>query len=570
MLAIQLELDGGLSPAAQRALQLEAQQCAHHPVEGTIEPRFLETTQERLVLYLDPVHPGAVRLDQLLAVLPDRSLDPSLAATLVGTLAQVVHQVHQTPGPLGAARAHLELHPRAVVLTPGGTLALLGAGLPTLTELLIAEPRWEADRFRPMAPEQARGEAVGPATDVYALGVLYYELLAGQPYRAAASATALCTLAIEGAPPDLPGALVGARPSLLAVLRRALAPEAEARPRSALALATEIATELHGAGFSPAPPDALARLLDRLPPYGTVVGPMALIAPAADLSEATQAVRPRAHPIADDLAEFAPRAPTAAAPGPIDDGWSKVLGEAKPVPSEPGHRPPHLSEPPAPPPAESATPPVPTPPRLKLPGATKTSAGSPPAKKEELPVAASPALSGMAEVVEAAVTGNSPRGKPKTNANRIGYVVAAGVLLLTLGALALSRLPKDEVPPVSEANEAVAEEADPGPEEADDAGAPAAIDAGTRRRRGPAEVAASDPAESRPLGLLTVNSKPSGATVELDGGYVGNTPLVLRHAFSARPYVVTIMAEGHRRWQRSIEPDPKSQTITVMATLEKE
>jgi hypothetical protein len=557
VLAIQLDFDGPLDPATREALQQEAQQAAHAPVEGTIEPRFVEVGSERVDLYLDPVHPGAIRLDQLIEALPDRALEPGLAATIVGTIAQVLSHVHQQPGPDGGQRVHHEIHPRSVLLTPGGALALIGSGLPRLAALLISEPRFEADRFRPLSPELARGEPVGPAADLYALGVLYYQLLAGLPYRHGASATAICTQAIEGAAPDLPGALVGARPSLLALLSRCLSPEPEDRPQSGLELAALVSNELHGAGLVPATPEALSKLLERLPAVGSVVGPMALLAPAADLNPGSG--RPRARPIADDLAiarppEAPPPAQTPAAPPA--DAWSAVLGEA-PTPS-PG--------PEAPAPA----------PKLQLPGITKKSPTGP-GPSLKLPAKGPaptppPALADMAEVVEAAVSAPSPKATPKVS--RAGYWVALALLIMVGGVWAYGTRPRSPAP--SEDPEGLVTEDEALEEEEEvvvDAGAGSEMaDAGRRRRssniadnnRGPEIV------DERPLGLLTVNSKPSGATVELDGGYVGTTPLVLRHAFSQRPYQVTVMAEGHRRWQKSLEPDAKTQTITVMATLERE
>jgi len=105
------------------------------------------------------------------------------AARLVETLARAMHVAH------GKKIVHRDLKPGNVLLTEDGT--------PKISDFGLARKLDEAGRTAPeailgtpsyMAPEQTggRGQEIGPATDVYALGAILYELLTGRPpFRAA-------------------------------------------------------------------------------------------------------------------------------------------------------------------------------------------------------------------------------------------------------------------------------------------------------------------------------------------------------------------------------------------------
>jgi serine/threonine protein kinase/WD40 repeat protein len=101
-------------------------------------------------------------------------------AGIVENLARAIHYAHER------GVVHRDLAPANVLLTADGVpkitdfgLAklLIGAG-PTLTHTtdILGTPNY-------MAPEQAAGKAglIGPATDVYALGAILYQMLTGRP-----------------------------------------------------------------------------------------------------------------------------------------------------------------------------------------------------------------------------------------------------------------------------------------------------------------------------------------------------------------------------------------------------
>ncbi len=80
-----------------------------------------------------------------------------------------------------------------------------------------------------LSPEQARGEPAGPSSDLYALGVVSYQLMAGKlPYEAA-SLTDLARLQEGGPPPRLSDDVRDVPAALSAVVARALARDPERR-----------------------------------------------------------------------------------------------------------------------------------------------------------------------------------------------------------------------------------------------------------------------------------------------------------------------------------------------------
>jgi WD40 repeat protein/tRNA A-37 threonylcarbamoyl transferase component Bud32/tetratricopeptide (TPR) repeat protein len=101
------------------------------------------------------------------------------AAALVEALARAMDYAHRR------GVVHRDLTPRNVLLAADGTPKITDFGLAKL--LVGGEARTQTGAFLGtpsyVAPEQAEGrtKAIGPATDVYALGAILYECLTGRP-----------------------------------------------------------------------------------------------------------------------------------------------------------------------------------------------------------------------------------------------------------------------------------------------------------------------------------------------------------------------------------------------------
>ncbi|MFF4426594.1 protein kinase [Streptomyces sp. NPDC001549] len=152
------------------------------------------------------------------------------AVAVVAQLCSVLSAVHAVP------IVHRDLKPRNVMVRPDGTVLVLDLGVAsvmdtdttrlTSTGSPIGSPAY-------MAPEQAMGGAVGPYTDLYALGVLLYELLSGNvPF---AGSTALGVLHRHLYEPPLPVRQMRPEipPELEKLLLHLLAKDPQDRPSSA-------------------------------------------------------------------------------------------------------------------------------------------------------------------------------------------------------------------------------------------------------------------------------------------------------------------------------------------------
>jgi hypothetical protein len=141
----------------------------------------------------------------------------------------------------GMGIVHRDLKPENVMLLDAGDrvdhIKVLDFGL-ALMDDRVGGDRLTATRSVQgtpiyMSPEQCKGRDVGPPTDIYAAGVMLFELLSGDPPFERESAPELMAQHLFVEPPMLSEkGVTTVSPGIEAVMRRALAKRAEDRPNA--------------------------------------------------------------------------------------------------------------------------------------------------------------------------------------------------------------------------------------------------------------------------------------------------------------------------------------------------
>jgi tRNA A-37 threonylcarbamoyl transferase component Bud32 len=224
-------------PVFRARFEAEARNAAalHHPnvasvfdVGELVEPDGSGTRRPFLVMELVPGQPLSALLRR------GEPLAPERAAEVVAQAADAVAEAH------GLGIVHRDVKPGNLLVTPDGAVKITDFGIAragdgaaiTQTGQIIGTPHY-------ISPEQAEGKPATPASDIYALGVVLYECLAGRRPFARDTPIQVALAHVREEVPPLPETVPA---QLRSTVEKALAK----RPEDRFASASDLALALRG------------------------------------------------------------------------------------------------------------------------------------------------------------------------------------------------------------------------------------------------------------------------------------------------------------------------------------
>jgi len=202
---------------------------------------------------------------------PGAPMDTAVAQDLLAQASDALGAAHR------AGIVHRDVKPANLIVTPDRQVKITDFGIAraadgvalTQTGQVMGTPQY-------LSPEQAEGREAGPASDVYSLGVVAFECLAGRRPFDAGSPVATALAHVREPVPELPGSVPA---DLAAVVRRSLSKDPAERYADGAAFATALRSPA-GAAVAGAGAAAAGAAATQVMPTGAAAAAVPAPAPA--------------------------------------------------------------------------------------------------------------------------------------------------------------------------------------------------------------------------------------------------------------------------------------------------
>jgi hypothetical protein len=175
----------------------------------------------------------------VMELVPGEALSTILERERVLPTDKVLDIVAQTASALHAAHAaglvHRDIKPGNLLITPEGRVKITDFGIARIADQVPLTATGQVmGTVQYLSPEQASGHAASPTTDIYSLGIVAYEALAGRRPFTGESQVAIAMAQINEQPPELP---VSVAEPVRNLVYASIAKKPADRPQSAAHLA---------------------------------------------------------------------------------------------------------------------------------------------------------------------------------------------------------------------------------------------------------------------------------------------------------------------------------------------
>jgi len=175
----------------------------------------------------------------VMELVPGESLSSILEREKTLPEQQVISIIAQTALALDAAHreglVHRDVKPGNLLISPDGQVKITDFGIARVAnQVSLTQTGQVMGTVQYLAPEQATGKPASAAGDIYSLGIVAYEALAGRRPFKGETQMAIAMAQINETPPPLPETI---DPKLVKLIMDCMAKKPDQRPSSALALA---------------------------------------------------------------------------------------------------------------------------------------------------------------------------------------------------------------------------------------------------------------------------------------------------------------------------------------------